>query len=390
LVALAALGVITLAQPAPSAKPADQAAVAPSSNAPIGNSAAAVSPAVRGGGQRGGGEFHGGGGQRGGGEFRGGGGRFEGRHQEGREHFGGSFGFAPGWGFGGGYGYGPYYGYNYGPYYGYGYGYPATPYYYGPDDSYGYYSPEPYSGGDEQYGYIAPGDDDPPANAPANPGRRDQGAQQEPNAQPARYGYLGVSLGPVMPALARQLDLMDGRGVVVLSARPDSPAGKAGIRRGDVITQANDQVVYSVLQLAKLVAAQKPGQTIRLTVIHEAKPTSVSVELGGARYAAWHRMAMMQGMHHPMHGRGPMMGRDGGMMGERHGMMPWHGRMGEGGIMSHEGGGMMSPERGPCLSSQQLLADLAPLKDQMPSATWDKLKDTLENEATPTTMPSNG
>lgn len=206
---------------------------------------------------------------------------------------------------GGGPGYGE--GYAYGPGWGYGPNYGAYPGYYGPGYSPGYTSPEPfYWGGDEGEEEEHEGDEDhgdPPAG-------KEHG---DPPAGKEHYGFLGVTVGPVLPALADQLNLADGRGVVVLSVKPDSPADKAGLQRSDVITQVNNQIVYSIMQFMKLITAAKPGESVKLSIVRQAKPQTITVTLGSTAHEAWKPRGLLRWWHHRM----------GMEMESREGM--WHG-----------------------------------------------------------------
>ncbi len=112
--------------------------------------------------------------------------------------------------------------------------------------------------------------------------------------------------------MAWQFDLTDGRGVVIVHMRPDSPAAKAGLQEHDIIVQVNDQIIYSVMQMAKLISAQQPGTTVNIKIIHKAQPKTIQVQLGGSAYQSWRRMVGMR-MHRRM---GHMGWREGGMMGQ--------------------------------------------------------------------------
>lgn len=48
-------------------------------------------------------------------------------------------------------------------------------------------------------------------------------------------GWLGVSIHPVTPELAKQFDIEDDKGALVGDVAEESPSEKAGIHRGDVV-----------------------------------------------------------------------------------------------------------------------------------------------------------
>jgi len=70
-------------------------------------------------------------------------------------------------------------------------------------------------------------------------------------------GWLGIQFQPVTPDIAESLGLKEARGVVVVDAEPDGPAGKAGIASTDVITSINDESVKDGRDLAKKISQVK-------------------------------------------------------------------------------------------------------------------------------------
>jgi membrane-associated protease RseP (regulator of RpoE activity) len=91
--------------------------------------------------------------------------------------------------------------------------------------------------------------------------------------------YLGVTTSPVPAVLRDQLRLRPGLGLVVDFVRPDSPAAAAGLRQNDILEKIDDQLLVSNQQLAILVRMHKAGDEVKLSVIREAKPQSITVTL---------------------------------------------------------------------------------------------------------------
>jgi serine protease Do len=91
-----------------------------------------------------------------------------------------------------------------------------------------------------------------------------------PNAQGG--GKLGVSVVPLTPEIAEQLNLRPGtQGVVVDSVDPAGPAVTAGIQRGDVIQEVNRQAVRSPEDLRS--AIDKNGSKPALLLINRRGET---------------------------------------------------------------------------------------------------------------------
>jgi len=103
--------------------------------------------------------------------------------------------------------------------------------------------------------------------------------QQGPPVGPAAGGavrrepYLGLVTAPVIDQLRAQLDLPEGVGLAVEAVAEDGPAGRAGVRRFDVLKNFDDQIICTSDQLSALVRAAGKGKQVKLTVIRGGKET---------------------------------------------------------------------------------------------------------------------
>jgi serine protease Do len=93
-------------------------------------------------------------------------------------------------------------------------------------------------------------------------------------------GYLGVSVQAVTPALARGLHVSAARGILVADVAPESPAARAGLRRGDVITAVDGTPVDDPGRFRNLVAGTAPGTTLKLTVLRDGGTAVLDVRVG--------------------------------------------------------------------------------------------------------------
>ncbi|MBI5184349.1 MAG: Do family serine endopeptidase [Nitrospinae bacterium] len=84
-------------------------------------------------------------------------------------------------------------------------------------------------------------------------------------------GWLGVLIQKITPEMAASFGLANTEGALVGDVVKDSPAEKAGVRRGDVIVEFDGKKVSSMEELPKLVAATKPGKDAELTTIRDGK-----------------------------------------------------------------------------------------------------------------------
>ncbi len=96
----------------------------------------------------------------------------------------------------------------------------------------------------------------------------------------AHHGYLGISLNDVTPANASFFNLKEATGAIVAQVTPDSPAGKAGLKNGDVITELNGQRIVNGSALQVAVSEETPGTEIKLGVIRNGASQTINVKVG--------------------------------------------------------------------------------------------------------------
>ncbi len=93
-------------------------------------------------------------------------------------------------------------------------------------------------------------------------------------------GWIGVQIQPVTQDIADSLGLKKAEGALVAEPQDNSPAKKAGIEAGDIITAVNGDQVKDARDLAKKIGALQPKATVKLDVLHNGSEKSVSLTLG--------------------------------------------------------------------------------------------------------------
>jgi len=93
-------------------------------------------------------------------------------------------------------------------------------------------------------------------------------------------GWLGVQVQPVTADIADSLGMKQARGAMVDNPQGGSPAAKAGIAAGDVITAVNGTEIKDSRNLARTISMMAPGTEVKLDVLHEGNAKSVSLTLG--------------------------------------------------------------------------------------------------------------
>lgn len=71
----------------------------------------------------------------------------------------------------------------------------------------------------------------------------------------------------------------DGQGVLVRGVFADSPAAKAGLKVGDVITTANGERVHSIGELREKLSEKHEAKTVQLGVLRNKAPLTLSLEM---------------------------------------------------------------------------------------------------------------
>ena len=89
---------------------------------------------------------------------------------------------------------------------------------------------------------------------------------------------LGTTFAPVPDAVREQLDLPDGVGLLLDSVEPGSAAAAAGLKRFDILTRFNDQIVCNADQIATLIKLRKPGP-VPLTILRGGRERKIQVTL---------------------------------------------------------------------------------------------------------------
>lgn len=92
--------------------------------------------------------------------------------------------------------------------------------------------------------------------------------------------YIGISGYTLTPEKAKQLQIEQTKGLLVMQIVKGSPADEAGIHVGDIIRKMDGQDIASYDDLAKALKNKKVGQTITLTVDRDNQAVDIGVILG--------------------------------------------------------------------------------------------------------------
>ncbi|MDD2609172.1 MAG: DegQ family serine endoprotease [Giesbergeria sp.] len=92
-------------------------------------------------------------------------------------------------------------------------------------------------------------------------------------------GRIGVQIGPVAKDVAESIGLGKQQGALVTGVEAGSPAEKAGIEAGDVITKFNGKAIEKVSDLPRLVGSTKPGSKSTISVFRRGGNRDLTITI---------------------------------------------------------------------------------------------------------------
>lgn len=91
--------------------------------------------------------------------------------------------------------------------------------------------------------------------------------------------FLGVGIQEIDSERAKALKLPDEAGVEVTRIAPDSPAEKAGVKIGDVITQYNGQRVDGMDQFSRMVRETSAGHEVKIGIVRNGARQTITAKI---------------------------------------------------------------------------------------------------------------
>ncbi|MBI3637581.1 MAG: Do family serine endopeptidase [Candidatus Rokubacteria bacterium] len=95
-------------------------------------------------------------------------------------------------------------------------------------------------------------------------------------------GWLGVSIQPLTPELAKSFGAKDAKGVLLSDVMPDSPAAKAGLQAGDILLEFEGKKMEGPGDLQRAVGLFTPGQSAKVKFWREQAEKTIEVRIGEA------------------------------------------------------------------------------------------------------------
>jgi len=98
----------------------------------------------------------------------------------------------------------------------------------------------------------------------------------------ATYGrirriWIGLKVQEVTPMIARSLGLSSARGLIISEADPESPAYKAGLRRGDIIIRVNQEEAINYDAARRAIFGARVGDVLEFDVLREGEEMTMRI-----------------------------------------------------------------------------------------------------------------
>ncbi len=104
--------------------------------------------------------------------------------------------------------------------------------------------------------------------------------QQIKTSGKAAHGWLGVQIQDVTRQLAESFGMKKPQGALVSKIIPNSPAEKAGLQIGDIITEFNGQPIETSSDLPPMVGMTPINQDGKLTIIRQGNSEAINFKVG--------------------------------------------------------------------------------------------------------------
>jgi len=95
----------------------------------------------------------------------------------------------------------------------------------------------------------------------------------------SEYGWIGINMGSLQPQAAEELKLADARGAFVYGIFRGSPADKAGILPGDMITAVNGQKLKDSADLMLTIGNLTPGRSAEMDLVRNGNPVHLTLQV---------------------------------------------------------------------------------------------------------------
>jgi serine protease Do len=94
-----------------------------------------------------------------------------------------------------------------------------------------------------------------------------------------RNFWIGWEIQSVDQRVARYFGLEKAEGAIIADVKRNSPASRAGLKPGDIITEVNGETIINEDNVTAILVDAKIGDVLRLKVLRNGQPTLINVRL---------------------------------------------------------------------------------------------------------------
>lgn len=98
-----------------------------------------------------------------------------------------------------------------------------------------------------------------------------------------RRGMMGVFVQQLTPELAEAFGVKNIKGAIITQINPGSPADKAGLKPGDIITGINDHPVNEASQVKNIIGLLRVNSDVNMSILRDGKPLVMKAKITDAR-----------------------------------------------------------------------------------------------------------
>jgi hypothetical protein len=114
-----------------------------------------------------------------------------------------------------------------------------------------------------------------------------------------KVGFLGVQIQDLSEQLSGYFKVKDGNGVLVSEVVEDSPANKAGLKAGDIITKIDDKDIENAGDLTTTIRGHEPETKVSVSVIRDGKKKKLKATLGESEQDFFYKFGNLENFKYP-------------------------------------------------------------------------------------------
>ena len=111
-----------------------------------------------------------------------------------------------------------------------------------------------------------------------------------------KAGFLGVQIQDLSDQLSDHFKVKDGNGVLVSEVVEDSPAEKAGLKTGDIITKVDGDEIEDASDLTTTIRSYDPETKVSVSIVRDGKKKKLNAKLGEAENTFMYKFGDLEEM----------------------------------------------------------------------------------------------